>query len=209
MGGRAVHLKAAGSKPTGRAAIWEAIRDLRGREFTAREVADNSDVPFRTVQDYMHDLTAAGHLERRGRGPQAGSSQTGIRYALVRDVGVEAPRVRRDGSPATAGAVHEALWRTMRILKEFGVRDLATTASTDDTPVADGTAEKYATLLHKAGYLVAAERGPKGGIAVRWRLIDSRYTGPKPPVIQKIKQVFDPNTGAVVWSSRPEESSDE
>jgi predicted ArsR family transcriptional regulator len=201
MARQAVHLKAAGAL-TGRPAIWAAIRDLR--IFTVADLAERTGVPAPTCKGYVQDLTAAQYLAVEEELPASGRSRRRFRYRLERDTGVEAPRVRRDGSEATGGRAQENLWRTARILGEFTVRELAANASTDETPISDSTAENYAVYLHRAGYLVAAERRANGS-AVRYRFIPNRYTGPKPPIVQRIRQVWDANTGHVVWSSRPTE----
>lgn len=96
------------------------------------------------------------------------------------------------------------MWRTMRILKEFSAKDLAIQASTETVKVAEGEAKTYVHYLHKAGYLVIVSPHRSGnrsmtGKLARYRLIISKFSGPKPPVIQRIKQVFDPNAGKVVW----------
>jgi hypothetical protein len=38
-------------------------------------------------------------------------------------------------------------------------------------------------------------------VLTRYRFLAARYSGPKPPMIQRIKAVYDPNRSEVVWSS--------
>ena len=52
--------------------------------------------------------------------------------------------------------------------------------------------------LQRAGYLkVAVSKGPYR--RARYMLIPARNSGPQAPLIQRIKQVYDPNLGKVVW----------
>lgn len=85
----------------------------------------------------------------------------------------------------------------MRMLGEFGYRDLTVTASTAATPIADIDAKDYLKHLYRAGYLKVTAPA-HGNRPARYRLI--RNTGPKPPKVQRIRQVFDPNLNEVVWS---------
>jgi hypothetical protein len=89
------------------------------------------------------------------------------------------------------GRGREQMWQTMRALGSFTVADLFVAASTDDHPVAESEARTYCQMLQRAGYL--------SGGAAGYRLV--RYTGPLPPMIQRIKSVYDPNLKEVVWSS--------
>jgi hypothetical protein len=110
-------------------------------------------------------------------------------YRLLRDEGVEAPRVRPDGSRVTMGQGREAMWRTMRILtRPWTPRELAVHASTEEHPVALQEAQDYAQRLCRAGYLHRTA-------AQTYRLIPARYTGPQPPRIQRTKAIWDPNLG--------------
>ncbi len=73
-------------------------------------------------------------------------------------------------------------------------------------PVAVQEAAFYCQYLARAGYLVVtAEGGPNR--ATRFRLLPSRYSGPRAPQIQRIRQVWDANKQEVVW--RPEDGGDE
>jgi hypothetical protein len=86
----------------------------------------------------------------------------------------------------------------MRIVGEFKYRELAVQASTDSHPVKENEAKDYVHHLNKAGYL-ACVRPSQPGRAARYRMIPTRYSGPQAPMVQRIKHVFDPNTGKVVW----------
>lgn len=173
-----------------REALWKAIRELK--TFTPKEVRMETRCSVGQVEDYLKALHAAGLIERiegeRGR------------YALVKDPGAVAPRLRRDGSEVTVGRGREQMWRAMRVLGSFSVRDLVVHATTEEHAVADNEAATYCQFLARAGYLVR-----KGA---RYLFIRSRYSGPRPPMIQRVKQVFDPNLGKVVWSQGGDHDAD-
>ena len=89
----------------------------------------------------------------------------------------------------------------MQMLQQFTSRDLIIHASTDEHPVAQVHANDYCKILAKAGYLRVIKAGRSGRLAV-YRF--TRFTGPKAPMIQRTKQVFDPNTNEIVWSQHQE-----
>ncbi|SDK30802.1 hypothetical protein [Billgrantia gudaonensis] len=199
MSRKPVHLKAPGPKGD-RQAMWEAIRALHadGQDITVRDVwlVISHDAPKGRVRDYLMGLEKAGYL-KRSDAPRV--SGTYVHYTLVRDIGVEAPRVRRDGSEPMAGRGREQLWRTLKIIGEFTAAQLADAASTPAVPIAEHTARDYCYFLRDAGYLsVTREASP--GVPERYRLMPSRWTGPLAPMIQRTKQLYDPNTGEVVYT---------
>jgi len=180
-----------------REAIWAAIRRLR--VFTATDLWGETNCSKDTIREYLTGLRAAGIVEYY-HDTEKGATV----HRLARDGGVEAPRVRRDGSEVTSGRGRENMWRTMRVLKEFSARDLAVQASTDDVQIAELEAKSYIHYLHKAGYLAITVESKPGsattpGRVARYRFVASRYTGPKPPQVQRVKQVYDPNQRKVVW----------
>ncbi len=172
-----------------REAMWAVIRVLR--RFTVRELYGETTLDISTVRDYVVGLERSGILAPLDGTPLAEDGAT--RYQLVKDVGVDAPRVRRDGTTVTQGQGRINLWRTMRIIKEFNARVLADAASTEDCVISVATAEDYIRHLHRAGYLKANGRG-------RYLFLYHMYTGPRPPMIQKVKRVWDQNLKKVMWS---------
>ncbi|KMQ74033.1 hypothetical protein [Marinobacter subterrani] len=197
MARKPVHLMANAPRPEGRQVMWEAMRKLR--RFRLSDIEDQTRILEKTVQTYVKGLTRAGYLKRiEAPEPPADTRYPPHWWELVNDVGVEAPRVTQDGKPVTQGRGREQMWRTMRIIGSFNWRELAVQASTEDHPVKPGEAKDYVHHLYKAGYLGCVQAGGPGQ-AARYRLFPSRYTGPLPPMVQRIKQVFDPNVGRVVW----------
>lgn len=170
-----------------RQAVWNFIRAQGKTGFTLDDVVRRTDIHQRTVKSYLIGLFIAGFLKGA-----PGAATTPDRFWLARDVGVEAPRVRPDGSPARAALGQESLWRSIRYLKTFNKHDIAGTA---DVKIL--TVESYLKTLLKAGYLAVLRKGDPRH-PQQYRLV--RNTGPKPPMVQRTKQVFDQNLNAVVWS---------
>jgi len=190
------------NKPYGRDAIWTAIRKLastaKDATFTCRDIFDacGHEVKKGTIKTYVNGLTNAGYLTTGIRTPGAFFEAT--KYRLSRNVGAEAPRVRKDGSEVTQGLGTEAMWRTMKTLNAFTAAELALAASTSKAQVAETAAADYLKFMIKAGFVRAVAKGAPGKPA-RMAFIRARDPGPKPPQIQRIKQVFDPNSNTVVW----------
>lgn len=210
MARKPAHLEQARRKPTGRRAIWAAIR-ARAEGFTLLDLADATRTPRDTVRDYLAGLEAAGYVAQIGAEAPRGAGAVKPRriFALVRDVGIEAPRVTKDGRPVTQGASREQMWRAMRMLRgDWSWRDLAIAASTEEHAVSEIDASDYCTKLALAGYLVVTEtghqaRGDQSATPTRYRFVPARNTGPRPPMVQRLHAVFDPNLGKVVWQEAP------
>lgn len=203
MSRKPAHLEMVGGKSP-RQRIWEAIRvaiDYEGG-FTAADIARACKIEAPAVSDYLRALHLGGYLGRHEptrRGEPA-------RYWMERDNGVEAPRVRKDGSEATTGRGNEAMWQAMRnFLPTFDFREVAAYASTVDHPVLADTAKAYVLALHAAGYLVETQPAKRGCQArpARYSLKRDHDSGPRPPMIQRTRAVFDPNLGRVVWREEP------
>lgn len=193
------HLEMSGGKPP-RQRVWEAVRRLgyQSDRFTAADASRAAKVDLGIVSEYFKALANAGHLGRH-EGTKRGEP---LRYWLAKDAGLEAPRLRADGSEVTAGRGTEAMWQTMRhFLTEFDYRELAAHASSDVHPVSPATAQQYVQALARAGYLVevAAARRGRGARPARYRLERRHNTGPRPPMIQRTRAIFDPNLGRIVW----------
>lgn len=201
-GRKPVHLEQKGGK-SNRQRVWEAIR--KNKEcFTLAQVSSLTDVHYDTVKTYGQALKRAGiigpksvHEDALVR-DQAGSfSEHDLQ--LIQDCGVEAPALNRDGTPNSMGLGNEAMWRTLRMLPSVTVDELANFASAS-VATTRSTAQSYLKWLEKAGYVRHNNGRPR-----RYELIRARYTGPRPPQIQRIGQVYDPNTAEVAYIQTPEE----
>ena len=189
------------NRPISRQAIWQVIRD--GADgFTLFGLERATGINHYTVRSYVEALCAAGYVEAA---PTPKFQK--VRYRLVRDVGHEAPRLRADGEPVVQGASREQMWRTMKIAGQFTSADLAVQASLPESVVSDVDAKDYCKRLAAAGYLAVVEKGKAGGphkgTPSVYRFIPSRDTGPLPPMVQRLKSVFDPNLNRVVWQEQP------
>lgn len=182
---RQVTRKPVDQAPSPREIIWAAIRARKDTPFTAAEMVAATSAEQKTIRDYCKGLVAAGYLQQL-----PAPAGTVITWQLIKDIGVEAPRVRPDGSPVTQGIITEQLWRGMTMLKDFSYDDLVQSAT---VAISDETAKAYCKMLLAAGYLrVLVKADPASARRARYRLI--RNKGPKAPMIQRIKQVYDPNS---------------
>lgn len=184
--------------------IWEAIR-ARGVEadWTRCQIARAAGVDDSTVSTYMQALVKAGIVVKVSE-ERISNVASEVSYRLDRDEGLEAPRLRRDGSRVTQGFAQEQMWRALRLLKaDTNGRELAAHASTSAMPVSEGAADAYLGALKLAGYLACTREG-KGlgragkGIQARYRLLPARNTGPRPPMVCKLRVIYDPNEDKVV-----------
>ncbi len=180
-----------------REALWVEIRKIQS--FTVRELSERTTLEQDSVREYVTGLETAGYLAKSPHSKTvpggAGVSRTAAIYLLIKDVGVDAPRVRKDGTPVTQGQGTVNMWRTMRILGSFSARELAVSASTESCVISEDTARSYANHLAQAGYLLK--------IKGNYRFKPSMHTGPKPPMIQRVKRVWDQNLKKVMWSEAP------
>lgn len=175
-----------------RQAIWAWIRDNELDNgplavFTSRDM----DIMLEqtSIRSYLAGLARAGYLQET---PSPRRGQLAL-YTLIQDCGVDAPRVRKDGSEVTQGIGRRQIWNAISILKLFSPRELAFNASTDVHVVAEGEVLTYCILLTRAGYLQKRDDG-------KYALIPGKWTGPHPPQVQRTKQIYDPNLRKVVYS---------
>lgn len=185
--------------------IWEAIRARGEAEWTRYSIARAAGVADTTVTSYCQALEKAGIVAKSGE-QRINKVAAEVRWRLIRDEGIDAPRLKRDGSRVTNGLAQEQMWRTLRLLAgDLNALELAGHASTAAVPVTVSAAEHYLTWLLAAGYLIRTRAG-KGlgragrGVPARYRLDPARNTGPRPPMICRAKVVYDPNEDAVVWA---------
>ena len=171
----------------GRQAMWLAMKKTPD-QITVTELVRQTRLNRSTVTRYLKALTEAGHLEHV-EAPVGHASA----WKLIRDTGHHAPRVRADGSKVTNGEITGQIWTAMCGLKDFDFRDLIQNASIE---IPESTAKDYCKRLLSAGYLrVLSKADPAQARIARYRLI--RPSGPRAPQVQRIRQVYDPNTGDV------------
>ncbi|MEQ8346190.1 MAG: hypothetical protein RIB84_22395 [Sneathiellaceae bacterium] len=171
--------------------IWAAIRELKS--FTWLQLSDATGLEPQQFKDYLQVLRLAGLMDvsATDRGKRAV-------WTLLKDTGVETPRLRPDGTKLPPSG-QQRLWSAIRSLQHFDIEGLALSAN-----VPAETAKRYATALSSAGYLVSL------GMR-RYRLLGSRVTGPRAPAIRRGKRVYDANLGremtAGEWAGLPRKRS--
>lgn len=180
--------------PTGREKMWAAMR--QEKTFTLSRIAYLAGCGKHKVQDYVRGLMASGHVRKQNDAKLFASTE----YTLVKDTGVDAPRVRLDGTLLPASG-RNRMWNVMRVLRMFTVEELAEAASLPDAPIAASEAAYFCRWLEQGGYLA------RGGSV--YQFIPAKFTGAKAPQILRIKALFDPNLGKVVYQPSPEGRDDE
>lgn len=172
----------------GQQGIWEAVRHLSqgGARWRRKDVVDRARDHDRTIRAYLTRLERAGIVAIDEADPE-------LRY-LASDPGPTAPRVRGDGSPAREpGLGQDHMWRVMLMSSSgFNVKELAISSRTDEVDVTVQTARTYVRRLYQAGYLdlISGEPGTFSAVYVLKR---SMRTGPRAPMVQRVKAVWDPN----------------
>lgn len=202
MSRKPIHIELAGGKSP-RQRIWEAIRATSGKPFTQPEVSYGG-MEKTVVRDYLAGLTNAGYLsaERPGK-----AKATATIYTQVRDAGAEAPRVRRNGEEVTQGRGNEAIWGAMQALGTFSYALLA-----EMSGATIQTVKSYCLALSKAGYLTVESEGKKsvcGSTRAKFRLLKSKISGPRPPMITRLKAIYDPNIHEIVWQQTADDAAEE
>lgn len=193
-GQKPIHVRAveAGGKPYGRRAIWLRFRELSEQgPVTLFDLALKTSINKGTIRTYMESLVTGGYAEKSSFVRGAWTA-----YRLIRDVGVEHPRLNKKGEAIVT--CRETMWRSMKMLPMFTAHDLALTATTSRCTVSPTDARDYCKHLHAAGYLAVVREGGKDGKAI-YRLLPGMRTGPLAPMVQRSKVVFDPNLNSVMW----------
>jgi hypothetical protein len=194
-----IHLELQGGKSP-RQRLWEHIRATKGRDFEQLDVTP-AGITNDSVCDYLQGLTNAGFLKITR---QSKPDRTRQRWKLVKDPGVEAPRVRKNGEVVTQGCGNEAIWGAMQALGSFTPRVLAEMSDQKES-----TVKAYCLALKNAGYLTVereSKTGGRKGIQAQYRLLNSKVHGPRPPMITRLKAVYDPNIHAIVWQQGADEA---
>lgn len=187
-----IRAESAQGKPYGRQGAWQVMREMK--IFTLPELRQRMPrLSKDSLQRFVSALCKGGILARRDMVKVSCIIDGKARqYELVKDLGVEAPRLKDDGTPLPPTG-QQNMWLALKIVGAVTPAELAAYASTLETAVTEPTAETYLRHLHAAGYLVISLRG---GMAL-YRLI--KDTGGFAPMIQRTKVVFDPNLQRVMW----------
>jgi len=171
--------------------IWKKVRKTRVFSVNDLQTQLPSSISKDCVRDYLMRLCAGGYMERN-------DSVKPILYTLIKDCGIDAPRLRTNGSVVTLGIANENMWRTAKILKIFDWRDLMIAASTEQVKITQKTARAYVEALHQASYLTCVRQSVPGTRAV-YRFNSHKNTGVRAPKIKRDKSLYDPNLGKIVY----------
>lgn len=177
--------------PRGQQGFWDIIRELR--TFTISDIDGRCNTHRQTIRDFVKRLEKGEFIRAVGN-----VEHDAVQYELVKDQ-PEAPRLRRDGSPARdMGRGQDQMWRAIKMLGEFTARDIAIHATTDDVQVRLNAAASYLKHLHRAGYLKVTQAGkpghkPGSGHMATYRLIPGMNTGPMAPQVMRTEWVWDQN----------------
>jgi len=169
--------------------MWDTLRE-RGTLATDAYGRPDDRQACRT---YLLRLVKAGIAERLPGKPTAP-----LAVRLIRDMGPVAPVLTDGGRASRRGRITDQMWRTIRMHRQIDCRDLVIYGSTADVPIPPVEAQKYLSVLHRAGYLHLVEPGRQHRPA-KYRLIPSKNTGPRPPRVLQLRAVFDDNLGRLVY----------
>lgn len=178
--------------------VWEELRKQKGT-FEVYPIARASNADDEVVKTYLQCLRAGDYVEIVKQ-QRFGKST----YRLIRDTGLEAPRLTRKGEPVQQGLISEAMWRTLRILDVMDARQLQNYVAASGLDVTLTYVKRYLTMLKKAGYLQVVQAGNPHRME-RIRLKPAMNTGPRAPQVQRVKTVYDPNLNQVMYAEDPEE----
>src|SRR5574337_93208 len=173
--------------------LWEAVRKLKrcNLDQLCREAGASSDA----ASEWLVRMERYGALEFW---EEDSFGRRQVATTLVRDEGIETPRVTRSGQPDREDGITARIWRVMNVLESFTVHEIATWSG-----VAKGAARRRIRIFRRAGYLKAhvesrSWRGMVQPNPPRFSLI-AEYKGPFTPVIQHVPQLWDPNLKRVTW----------
>lgn len=147
--------------------------------FTYAELAAQLATDASTIGAFVRGWESQGWVERVG---------DGVAHATFRVIAGPRPE------PSTGGSRQTNMWRAMRGLGGFTPVDIAAHADTGTVRVTLEDARAYIGVLFRHDYLRCTRKAdPSKGREASYKLI--RNTGPKAPVLKRIRAVIDPNTG--------------
>lgn len=190
-----------------RQCIWDAVRYLDKKSdvpFTQADVHARCRISHSQIKDYFTGLLKSGFISIVGT-EEVNTVCKRNSYKLIRNNGVDAPRVDKAGNVLNEGTANERMWGTLRRMfygKPFNYSMLAAHASTTANPIAIATAKAYVQALFKAGYVEVMSESRTGKRAVIATYTLQRDTGSRAPMIQRTKLIYDPNLNQVVWIQR-------
>ncbi len=176
--------------------VWKAIREQKAetgklKQFDSVTIAKKAKVGLPRANSYIRLLHKAKILKCLNEDAHKNIRRV---FILAKDVGNFPPDLSKTGEVKPL-SLRQKTWLAIKVLKVFTVKDvtLATGENRDNTG-------KYLTLLEKAGYIRAVYKGKGFSGESRFTFIASKDTGPHAPILQMNKNLYDCNTGKVVWT---------
>ncbi len=183
--------------------MWELMRSSRLQgKFSGVHIIDHANVSSETYCTYIQCLEAGGFIEAMDKKKRVLRT-----YRILKDCGIEAPKLTRDGKPSKTGLGIEAVWRTLRMMKnvDLDVSSISSHISAAGVDLMVSSIRVYLQALKRAGYLTVVMPATYNRME-RIRLKPDMDTGPRPPQIQKVKTVYDPNLNKVMHAEDPQEA---
>lgn len=169
--------------------IWDIMRQDKTAFFSANVLAGKTGMNPKNVATLMLGWEKAGYVESVKQKDMF-NGKYGKFWRLLKDCGVDAPRVDRDGRPLSE-TLSSVAWRTIKILKSFSLDELEAHIGMSHT-IARSTLRHYTSLLAKAGYL------KNTGTAQRPHYVLIKNTGGRAPQVWRITEVYGTNVNDFV-----------
>lgn len=104
---------------------------------------------------------------------------------------------REDVGPDMGPDPLRNMWRAMKALKQFGVRDIVAVSNLATAPVSEKDVEAFCRLLVGGEYLREMQSAKRGVRPAIYHL--ARWTGPIPPVQRRVRAIEDPNLERITY----------
>lgn len=198
-GRKPIQMELVGGKPI-RQRVWEQIRTHR-ECFQLDVIAKLAEAEKDTVNRYILCLERGGYIVKLTDAPFEQAD-----YQLIRDTGIESPKLNSRGEPITMGLAQESIWRCLRMLGALDSKQILSHVKAADIEISLENVRRYLRALKKAGYLQVVHAAmPQRRKPEVVALIPHMNSGPRPPQIQRVGVVYDPNWNKVMHADEPEE----
>lgn len=175
--------------------MWDAMLSYKGREFNRKMLEEILGWEKSKIDDlYIKFLVRHEFLK-------VVKNIRPLSYILVSPVSVDCPRFLASGELVTKSNITQNLWRSMRMLSNFTCDELVAHSTTSTVTATADSARFFIYILKKADYIKVIDKTGKGR-KERYQLV--KNTGPKPPQVLKVKELYDPNKNEIVYREVPD-----
>lgn len=168
--------------------LWKVVRHYK--RFALVDLYRNSSLSHRVIERFVQKLVNGGYLKEMG-----GDGRKPVIYSLIKDVGVQCPDLKPDGSLRPVSG-RQKMWSAMKVLKRFTYQDLSFASA-----VPQPEAKFYCIMLKKAEYITVVEADINSIKPETYIFNKTKDTGPFAPQIQRDHSIYDRNLAQVVWSN--------